>query len=115
MAGHFLVWITTNRNARNLRKRQRNIQQGYLEDGQLIRKMKHGGPVAAVAVRNDGKRFASAGLNNVAKLWESSEGKEIAELRGDRYARELQTARERELNFSTNELAYRKSALQTAT
>jgi WD40 repeat protein len=91
------------------------IRQWNLEDGQLIRKMKHGGPVAAVAVRNDGKRFASAGLNNVSKLWESAEGKEIAELRGDRYAREFETGRERELNFATNELAYRKSALQTAT
>src|SRR2546427_452083 len=91
------------------------IRQWNLEDGQLIRKMKHGGPVAAVAVRNDGKRFASAGLNNIAKLWDASEGKEIAELRGDRYAREFQAARERELNFATNEVDYRKSVFQTAT
>jgi WD40 repeat protein len=91
------------------------IRQWNLEDGQLIRTMKHGGPVAAVAVRGDGKRFASAGLNNVAKLWDVAEGKEIAELRGDRYARELQVAKERELSFATNEVAYRKSAFQTAT
>jgi len=86
-----------------------------LEDGQLIRKMKHGGPVASVAVRKDGKRFGSAGLNNVAKLWDASEGKELAELRGDRYARELLAARERELTFATNEMAFRQSAFQTAT
>src|SRR3989475_452056 len=91
------------------------IRQWNLEEGQLIRKMKHSGPVAAVAVRNDGKRFASAGLNNIAKLWDASEGKEIAELKGDRYAREFQAARERELNFATNEVTYRKSAFQTAT
>jgi len=91
------------------------IRQWNLEDGQLIRKMKHGGPVAAVAVRNDGKRFASAGLNDITKLWDASEGKEIAELTGDRYAREFQAARERELNFANNELDYRKSAFQTAT
>ena len=91
------------------------IRQWNLEDGQLIRQMKHGGPVAAVAVRNDGKRFASAGLNNIAKLWDSSEGKLIAELRGDRYARESQATRERELNFATKELDYRKSAFETAT
>ncbi len=35
--------------------------------------------------------------------------------RGDRYAREFQAARERELNFATNELAYRNSAFETAT
>jgi len=91
------------------------IRQWNLEDGQLIRKMKHGGPVAAVAVRSDGKRFGSAGLNNIAKLWDAAEGKEIAELKGDRYAREFQAARERELNFAGNEVGYRKSALQTAT
>jgi len=91
------------------------IRQWNLEDGQLIRKMKHGGPVAAVAVRSDGKRFGSAGLNNIAKLWDASEGKEIAELKGDRYAREFQSARERESSFAGNEVGYRKSALQTAT
>src|SRR6266850_546238 len=91
------------------------IRQWNLEDGQLIRKMKHGGPVAAVAARNDGKRFASAGLNNIAKLWDASEGKEITELRGDRYAREFQGATERESVFATNEVSFRKSALQTAT
>lgn len=89
--------------------------QWNLEDGQLIRKMKHGGPVAAVAVRPDGKRFASAGLNNIAKLWDASDGKQIAELRGDRYARDLVAARERELIFATNELSYRRSAFQAAT
>src|SRR2546427_622167 len=91
------------------------ICQWNLEDGQLVRKMKHGGPVAAVTVRNDGKRFASAGLNNIAKLWDASEGKEIAELRGDRYTRDFQAARERELSFATNEVAYRKAGFQTAT
>lgn len=91
------------------------IRLWNVEDGQLIRKMKHGGPVAAVAVRNDGKRFASAGLNNIAKLWDAGEGKELAELKGDRYARELLGAKERELTFASNEVAYRKTAFQTAT
>jgi WD40 repeat protein len=91
------------------------VRQWNLDDGALVRKMRHGGPVSALAVRNDGKRFASAGLNNIAKLWDAAEGKEIAELKGDRYAREFQSAKERELNFANNEVAYRKSAFQTAT
>jgi WD40 repeat protein len=91
------------------------VRQWNLEDGALVRKIKHGGPVSSVAVRNDAKRFASAGLNNIAKLWDASEGKEIAELRGDHYARDLQAAKERELSFATNEVNYRKSAFQTAT
>ncbi len=91
------------------------IRQWSIDDGQLIRQMKHGGPVSAVAVSNEGKRFASASLNNVAKLWDGMTGREVAELRGDRYARELQIVRERELTFATNEIAYRRTALQTAT
>ncbi|MBI3851644.1 MAG: hypothetical protein HY298_15410 [Verrucomicrobia bacterium] len=91
------------------------IRQWNIEDGQLIRQMKHGGPVASVAVRNDGKRFASAGLNNVAKLWDAMTGKEVSELKGDRYAQEFQAAKERELAFANNEVTYRKTAFQTAT
>jgi len=91
------------------------IRQWNLEDGQLIRQMKHGGPVAAVAVRGDGKRFASAGLDGVAKLWDAMTGKEVAELKGDRYAQESLAAMERELTFANNEVAYRKTAFQTAT
>jgi WD40 repeat protein len=91
------------------------VRQWNLEDGALVRKLRHGGPVSAVAVRGDRKRFASAGLNNIARLWDASDGKEIAELRGDRYARDLQAARERELSFASNETSYRKTAFQTAT
>ncbi len=90
------------------------LRQWNLEDGQLIRKMKHGGPISALAVRDDGKRLASAGLNNIARLWDA-EGKELAELKGDRYAVEFEAARERELKFSTNEVTFQKAAFQTAT
>ena len=92
-----------------------SIRQWNIEDGQLIRQLKHGGPVASVAVRGDGKRFASAGLNSVAKLWDAITGKEVAELKGDRYAQEFLAAQERELTFANNEVTYRKTAFQTST
>ena len=91
------------------------IRQWNIADGKLIRQMNHGGPVASVAVRGDGKRFASAGLNSVAKLWDALTGKEVAELKGDRYAQEFLAAKERELTFANSEVAYRKTAFQTAT
>ena len=47
-----------------------------------VRSMSHEGPVQSVAVRPDGSRFASAGANNVTKLWDVS-GNQIAELKGD--------------------------------
>lgn len=51
--------------------------------GNEIRQMGHGGPVASVAIRPDGQRFASAGANNSAKLWNAGNGQQVAELKGD--------------------------------
>jgi WD40 repeat protein len=83
------------------------------ETGQELRKMDHGGPVAAVAVRADGKRFASAGLNKVARLWDA-EGKPVAELKGDLYATEQARQRERDAALAAGEAAYRKTKSQEA-
>lgn len=47
-----------------------------------IRSMGHGGPVASVAARPDGQAVASAGPNQVVKLWELSSGKMLAEIKG---------------------------------
>jgi WD40 repeat protein len=91
-----------------------SLRHWNIEKGQLVREMKHGGPIASVAVRSDGKRFASAGLNNIAKLWDAKDGKQIAELKGDRYAQELAQAAERTATFAGSEVSYRKTSLQTA-
>jgi len=90
------------------------VRHWNLEEGQTIRVLKHGSPVMSVAVRPDGKRLASAGLNGVARVWDAPSGNALAELRGDRQALELAAHREREAAFATNELAFRKSALETA-
>ena len=84
-----------------------------VESGQQVRKLDHGGPVVAVAVRADGKRFATAGLNNVAKLWDA-EGKPVAELKGDFYASEQARQRERDAALAKADAEFRKSALQGA-
>ncbi|MBW3597260.1 MAG: hypothetical protein KY475_08300 [Planctomycetes bacterium] len=55
--------------------------------GNQIRQMNHGGPVAAVAVRPDGQRFASSSSNNTAKIWNAGNGQQVAELKGDFKAR----------------------------
>ncbi len=91
-----------------------SIRHWNVEKGQSIREMKHGSPIASVAVRPDGKRFASAGTNNIAKLWDSKDGKQIAELKGDRYRLEVLQDSERTLAFSASEVTYRKTGLQTA-
>lgn len=91
-----------------------SIRHWNIGAGKSIREMKHGGPIAAVAARPDGKRFASVGSNNVAKLWNAEDGKAIAELKGDRYAQEIVAAKERDLAFAGNEISYRKNTLGTA-
>lgn len=50
--------------------------------GNAVKNMNHGGPITSIAVRADGQRFASAGANNIAKLW-AADAKQIAELKGD--------------------------------
>jgi len=45
--------------------------------------MNHSGPVTAVAARPDGQMVASAGANNVVKLWQVSDGKQIAVMTGN--------------------------------
>ena len=68
--------------------------------------MAHAAPVTSVTVRPDGKRFASAGGNSI-KLWDA-EGKQVAEMKGDRYANEAAANREADLKFATSEVAYHK-------
>ena len=81
-----------------------SVRQWNMEKGEMVRELKHGGPVTAVVVRADGKRFASAGSTNVAKLWDAESGKQIAELKGDRYAQEFAAESERALTLAGGEL-----------
>ena len=85
-----------------------------VETGKVIREMKHGGPVTAIAVRGDARRFASAGADKIAKLWDASDGRQIAELKGDRYTREFADDRERALLFAKAEVDFHKAALKSA-
>ena len=85
-----------------------------VDTGKVIREIKHGGPVTAIAVRNDAGRFASAGADKIAKLWDASDGRQIAELKGDRYTREFANDRERALVFAKAEVDFHNAALKSA-
>jgi WD40 repeat protein len=71
------------------------------------------GPMPLFAARPDGKRIAAAS-NNCVRLWNPEDGKEIALMKGDRYAQERAAQLEREVNFLAGELAYRKSSIENA-
>ena len=91
-----------------------SVRLWNVEDGQLVRRVQHGGPVSAVAVRRDGKRFASSGLNSVARLWDTSEGKPIAEMKGDPRPQEYVADRNRFLDFAKSEADFHMAALNSA-
>ncbi|MEQ1858645.1 MAG: c-type cytochrome domain-containing protein [Chthoniobacteraceae bacterium] len=72
-------------------------------------------PIAGVTgkiTRGDGQRFVTV-EGNTAKLC-SADGKVIAELRGNRHAREAVAGRERALQVEVGNVAYRNAAVQTA-
>jgi len=80
---------------------------------QPVAQMNHGAPIASVAVRPDGQRLASAGADHAVKLW-AADGKAVAELRGNRYAREAADERDRALQVAVGTVAYRKEMADTA-
>jgi WD40 repeat protein len=84
-----------------------------LEKAQATVQMAHGGPVTAVAIRPDGKRFASAGANKLAKLWDPA-GKPIAELKGNRYLADAVEEIDRKLQIAASTVAFRKEGVKAA-
>ncbi|MDB6175756.1 MAG: Planctomycete cytochrome [Chthoniobacteraceae bacterium] len=83
-----------------------------VEKAQSLLQITHGAPVTSMAVRPDGKRVATAG-NGVIKLWDRS-GKQVGEMQGNRYAKELAEARDRRLQIAVRDAAYRKEVVQNS-
>jgi WD40 repeat protein len=54
-----------------------------IASGNAVKQMNHGAPVVSVAIRADGKRIASAGANNTAKVWSGENNQQVAEMKGD--------------------------------
>jgi WD40 repeat protein len=52
-------------------------------DGQQLRNLNAGAPVASVAVRPDGQRIAGASNNNTVRLWNVANNQQLAEMKGD--------------------------------
>jgi WD40 repeat protein len=80
----------------------------------MVREFLQGAPVTAIAVRPDGKRFASAGTNRIVCFWDAAQGRLVSQLKGDRYANELVSKTERGLIVATSDLDFRSKLLETA-
>lgn len=82
--------------------------------GGLQRQFDHGGPIAAIAVRPDGARFATTGPNGVVKLWNATDGALIAELKGDLHADLYAKSMERALTLARARKTDRDNDLNAA-
>ncbi|MFN0055936.1 MAG: c-type cytochrome domain-containing protein [Planctomycetales bacterium] len=60
-----------------------------LANGNQAAALAQGGPVTSVAVSSDGQRYASAGANNIARLWNAANNQQIAEMKGELRANRL--------------------------
>ncbi len=98
------------------------VRQWNLADDQLLREIKHGAAVTALAVRPDGKQIASAGADSLIKLWNAADGQPwaspdkqpIAEMRGDFRAQFRVAQLDRELAARNARVADHKKGVADA-
>jgi WD40 repeat protein len=91
------------------------VRQWNLTTGLAVRQMNHGGPVHAVAVRNDAQRFASVGDSKSAKLWNATNGALVAELKGDIRAKTRLEQAKQEFTLATAKVTDAKASVTAAT
>ncbi len=94
--------------------RDGTIRHWAVDQNRQVRQMDHGAPVLAIATTPNAKIFASAGGNS-ARLWSADKGAQLGEMKGDHRARLRIAQSEQALAFAKNEVAYWKTALETAT
>ena len=90
------------------------VRRWNLADGKQVVQIDHGGPVASVAVRNDGQRFASVGADKVLKLWNGDDGKLVVARQGDFRVHARVTGQQRVVDLRKKEQTVYDAAIGTA-
>ncbi len=89
------------------------VRQWAVDQRREIRQLKHGAPVSAVAWAPNGKTIATAG-GNFARLWSADKGQQLGEMKGSHAERRSLARNEQKTAFAKSEVAYWKTALDTA-
>lgn len=93
----------------------KTVKHWAIDQGnRMIKSMDASGPVTALAASPDGKNIAAAS-GNVARIWTGDQRKVAADIKGDHRALAAEAKAMREADFATREVAYWKTALETAT
>ena len=84
------------------------------QQGSEIRKLDTGSPVTALAVRPDGERFSSVGQDHVVKLWNATDGKLLAEFKGDQRLQVQMVRADQQVQLAEAEVAHHKTLQDAA-
>ena len=80
----------------------------------VVRSMNHGAPVVTLAIRPDGLRIGSGSENNTIRLWNTANGAQVAEMKGDLRAKGLVAKVTDQKNSTTTRLEAIKVTLKAA-
>ncbi len=80
----------------------------------VVRSMNHGAPVVTLAIRPDGLRVGSGSENNTIRLWNTANGAQVAEMKGDLRAKGLVAKVTDQKNSTTTRLEAAKVTLKAA-
>jgi WD40 repeat protein len=80
-------------------------------DGRMVSEFHHGGPIAAIAARPDVSRLVSVG-GRVARLWDTSTGAVVAEIKGDHRTRDNVRKADGQVGFANLAVELRKQDLR---
>ena len=82
--------------------------------GKPVRTMKHGGSVEAIGVSSDGQRIVSLSSSKTGKIWDNTNGKMLAEFRGDVVTKRRQKSLEFQVSLADARVAAAKRDVDAA-
>lgn len=90
------------------------VRQWNIDNAQMVKQYAHGGPVTSLAISPNGKRVASGGANNLARLFNAENNQPLAEMKGDLRLQNALAKAVKAFQVGTQLVATRKAQLDAA-